>query len=80
MPNSEFTYEDGDMFVAGVANEWAKSGEAERLPGHQVDNRRQRAIPCRRQIVLTVIKDAEGEGFFMWVCEGLAPRSRASAG
>ncbi|MEH6499294.1 MAG: zinc ribbon domain-containing protein YjdM [Pseudoalteromonas distincta] len=73
--NSEFTYEDGDMFVCPeCANEWAKSGEAETASSTKVITDAN-GNPLQDGDSVTVIKDLKVKGSSLVVKVGTKVKS-----
>ena len=73
--NSEFTYEDGEMFVCPeCANEWAKSGEAETNGDAKVVTDAN-GNPLQDGDSVTVIKDLKVKGSSLVVKVGTKVKS-----
>ncbi|MBQ0743083.1 MAG: alkylphosphonate utilization protein [Pseudomonas sp.] len=73
--NSEFTYEDGEMFVCPeCANEWAQSGEAETTGDAKVV-KDANGNPLQDGDSVTVIKDLKVKGSSLVVKVGTKVKS-----
>lgn len=74
--NSEFTYEDGEMFVCPeCANEWAKSGEGEKPGDAGSVITDANGNPLQDGDSVTVIKDLKVKGSSLVVKVGTKVRS-----